>query len=245
MRITVLGRYAPFARAGGACSGYLLQHGGTNILLEAGNGVFARLQQYINHRDLTAVVLSHLHNDHVADVHGMRYAVRGSFRDGTRQAPLPVYAPGQPEADFQALTDGIHIDLREIRPGESLAIGEIQLSFVPVAHPMPCLAISFLAGGRRLVYTGDTGWDPGLLKLARGADLLLAEASLNQAAAEMGQKLGHLTAREVGEMARQTGVGKVLLSHLWPEFDLDALLAEAREVFPEAELAEEGRTYEV
>lgn len=245
MRLIVLGRYAPFARAGGACSGYLLQHAGTNILLEAGNGVFARLQQHIDHRDLTAVVLSHLHSDHVADVHGMRYAVRGSFRDGTRQTPLPVYAPAEPSSDFQALTDEVHIDLREIGAGTSIAIGRFELSFVPAAHPMPCLAVSVSAGGRRLVYTGDTGWDSGVIDFARNADLLLAEASLNDASADSGPKLGHLTAREVGEMARQAGVRKVLLTHLWPEFNLDSLLAEAREVLPEAELAEEGRVYEI
>jgi ribonuclease BN (tRNA processing enzyme) len=245
MRLTVLGRYAPFARVGGACSGYLLQHAGTNILLEAGNGVFARLQQHINHRDLTAVVLSHLHNDHVADVHGMRYAVRGSFRDGTRQTPLPVYAPSEPAADFRALTDEVHIDMREIRPGMSISIGTFELSFVAAAHPMPCLAMSFLAGERRLVYTGDTGWDQGLIEFARNADLLLAEASLNDGSADMGPKLGHLTAREVGQMAKQAGARKALLTHLWPEFSFDGLLAEAREVFPKADLAEEGRVYAI
>jgi len=131
---------------------------------------------------------------------------------------------------------------RFLDPGERVTVAGIEVEVRATDHPLPCLASAWSAGGRRLVYSGDTG--PGaadaLVELARGADLLLIEASL---LARRGDRApGHLTARQAAQIAREAGVGRLLLTHLLPEYDPEEVLAEAREVFPGAQLAEPGAT---
>ena len=76
MKLTILGEYGPFAPAGGACSSYLLQgkHGG-NILLDLGNGGLAQMQKYLSISQIDAVVLTHLHFDHISDLQILGYAL--------------------------------------------------------------------------------------------------------------------------------------------------------------------------
>ena len=94
MKLTILGEYGPFAPAGGACSSYLLQgkHGG-NILLDLGNGGLAQMQKYLSISQIDAVVLTHLHFDHISDLQILGYALS--------QLKLPrkpaLYLPKTPE----------------------------------------------------------------------------------------------------------------------------------------------------
>ena len=76
MKLTILGNNGPFPAAAGACSGYLLRHNGKNILIDCGNGVLANLQRFIHFEELDAIVLTHLHSDHVSDMNVLRYALQ-------------------------------------------------------------------------------------------------------------------------------------------------------------------------
>ena len=86
MRITVLGKSPAWQDADGACSGYLVEGGGQVVLLDCGPGVFAKLRRFVDYVDVDAVVISHLHADHILDLvpfaSGLRYA--------PRQQPVPV-----------------------------------------------------------------------------------------------------------------------------------------------------------
>ena len=86
MRITVLGKSPAWQDADGACSGYLVEGGGQTVLLDCGAGVFAKLRRFVDYVDVDAVVISHLHADHILDLvpfaSGLRYA--------PRQQPVPV-----------------------------------------------------------------------------------------------------------------------------------------------------------
>ena len=96
MRLTVLGKSPSWQDAGGACSGYLLQDGDTNVLLDCGNGVFGKLRQFVDYVDVDAVVLSHLHADHFLDLVPYAYALTYA----PRQQPVPV--PPWPGTDDPA-----------------------------------------------------------------------------------------------------------------------------------------------
>ena len=242
MKLTVLGRYAPLPAPGGACSGYLLTRGDTAVLVDGGNGVASRLIERISLADLTAVVVSHLHPDHYSDLHSIRYGVRAAMEDGRRKAPLPVYAPNEPALGVQWLTAEGLIDLRSLDPS-GLEIGDLQFTFAQTKHPIPCYAMAVQGGGSRLFYSADTGASDEVFSLAAGADLALVEASLRDVDSAR-RELGHLMAREAASLARAAGVKRVLLTHLWPEYDLAGLLAEAREAWPETELAREGAEYQ-
>ncbi len=95
---------------------------------------------------------------------------------------------------------------------------------------MPTLAVSLAAEGRRLVYSADTGPGGGLPALAAGADLLLCEATL-EGGLGGGAWPYHLSAAGAGALAREAGVGRLLLTHLAPMLDPARSIAEAAEAF--------------
>ena len=86
MRLTVLGKSPSWQDAGGACSGYLIEEDDTVVLMDCGNGVFAKLRERIDYVDVDAVVISHLHADHFLDLVPYSYALTYA----PRQQPVPV-----------------------------------------------------------------------------------------------------------------------------------------------------------
>jgi ribonuclease BN (tRNA processing enzyme) len=133
-------------------------------------------------------------------------------------------------------------DFVVVTPGTS-AIGPFAVETARTAHPVECHAVRLTAGGRSLVYTGDTGPSQRVVDLARGADVLLAEAAHPE-----GPGLPtalHLTGREAGQHAAAAGVGRLLLTHVPAWVDQIAQLAAASAVFPESELVHVGASYEI
>jgi ribonuclease BN (tRNA processing enzyme) len=250
LEMTVLGCWAPYPRAGGACSGYLIRGGGVTLLLDAGNGSFSRLQGIMDFRELSAVVITHYHTDHCADLFCLRHAIKGARRDGSRKEPLTLYAPGEPRDDFERLA-GSGGDFR-VRFIEELPLtdgirrtemGGLGLEFWSNRHSLPAYGVAVTGGGRRLVYAGDTGRFPELARFWAGATLLLCEAS---GFARDEEQIGsvHLTARQAGELAEESQAARLVLTHFWPEYEPEALRAEAAAVCRCPVLAaREGDTY--
>lgn len=256
MEITVLGCWAPYPRAGGACSGYLIRAGGLNVLLDAGNGALSRLMHFVDFRLLDAVIISHLHHDHYLDLFSLRHAIEGARRNGSRAAPLRLFAPAEPAAEFKLLASyekAFAATTVESLPGERTSGGGITrrldlsgltLRFAPAVHSLPGFSIS-VEGRGKLVFSGDTAPTKELAALAEGADLFLCEASGQDSDAEAMQG-AHLTARQAGETARQAGAKRLLLTHFWPEYDLTLLARQAGEGFGgQVSTAREGETYQV
>ena len=235
MKLTILGCNGPYPSAGGACSGYLLSEGDTHVLIDCGAGVIANLARHIPWEALDAVVLSHLHYDHMSDLLPMQYALQ--FHP--RAVPLLVYAPDSPAA-VRALLDAPCYDLR---PMEDARIGEIQFRFHPGRHPVQSFALRAERGGRCFAYTGDTNELEGLDGFLSGADVLLADAGLS--AADWAMEKPHLSAERCAHLANRAGCGKLLLTHLNPKYAPEALEAEVRAVRPDAEFVQIGRQYEI
>ena len=101
--------------------------------------------------------------------------------------------------------------------------------------------------GRTLVYSGDTRPTLSVIEAARGADLLVHEATFGGDEAERAKETGHSTAAEAARVAHDAGVRRLVLTHISPRYNRDAteLLAEARAVFPETTIARDGLTVEV
>lgn len=231
MELTILGCYSPYPPVDGAGPGYLLEHSGAKVLIDCGSGVVKELGRHCNFRagELTAVVLSHLHTDHFCDLLVLRYAHIKTMLEG--KAPsLPVYCPDKPEVERAIIPFRDVLDIETIDENSSLTLGGMEFTFYRTDHSYPCYAMRVAAEGRSLVYTADTAWDEGLVEFAKGATLLMAEASL--LSRDKGSNPAkHMTAGECGQLAERAGVNRLILTHLWPEYDTNDLLTEARAVF--------------
>ena len=227
MRLRILGFNSPYPPPGGAGPGYLLEAGRSRVLLECGSGVVSRLKPHCDFRrgELDAVILSHLHPDHFCDLLVLRYAHHRSMLE-SGVAPLPVYAPAEPLLERQVL-EYKSLEVVTTQPESGLIVGDLEFTFFATDHAIPCHAMRIVSGGRTLFYTADTAYDPALVEAARGADILMAEASF--LTKDKGENVPrHMTAAECGQMAATAGVTRLLLTHFWPEYSVAELVAEAR-----------------
>ena len=231
---------------GSPASSYLVEHDGFRLVLDLGNGSFGALQGLIDPGTVDAVFLSHLHADHCLDVAPFVVWHRYSGRATRRRVPLfaPVGAERRLALAYDPDGDGLTdvFDFVPVGAGH-LGLGPFTAELVRTAHPVECYAIRLTAGGRSLVYTGDTGASAAVVELARGADVLLAEAA-HPDVPGLPRDL-HLTGREAGEHAAAAGVGRLLLTHVPAWIDADAQQADARAVFAAAELVAPLATYDV
>jgi ribonuclease BN (tRNA processing enzyme) len=223
MRITVLGGSGAFPTADQACSGYLVEHDGFHLLVDPGYATLPRLLGHLVADQVDAVLISHGHPDHCADLNPLLRA--RALRDDDLPPALPVYAPpGATDAVLALDRPGMlasAYELREFQPGDRLGIGPFAAETRLLPHFMPNAGIRLTAGGAVLAYTGDTGPSPDIAELARGADILLAEASYpEQVPADSARYLS--SARQAGRDAADAGVGRLVLTHLMPGTDPDA-----------------------
>jgi ribonuclease BN (tRNA processing enzyme) len=244
MKITVLGKYGPYPAAGGACSGYFVQDGDTKVLLDCGNGILSRLQQMCVLTELDAIVISHLHSDHFCDLLVLKYAMDIMAARSLRQdVPLPVYLPSSPFEDFSRIAYKNAFELRPIDLLSEVRIKTLDLRFAEMTHPVLSYAISVSNGQKRLVYSGDTSYNDDLIDFARGSDLLLADAGLLEK--DKKGAVNHMTAAEVGKVASEANVSKLLQSHIWPLYDEKELIEECKAYYPNPTVAQEMKTYDI
>ncbi len=247
MRVWVLGRSGGYPRPGEACSGYLVEAGGRRVLVDLGHGVLSRLLTRLDPYSLDAVVLSHLHPDHVADLPALRVALRWGRRPASWRA-LPVLAPAGAAAYFAHVTGEVYLEEFAFRTlaEEEVEVAGLRMRFARTRHPVETYAVRMEHGGRALVYTADTAPHDPLAELSRGAHLLLAEATLSEAYAPRAHAAGHMTGSQAGELARTAGAGRLVLTHFFPTTDPEESVAAAQKAFcGPVEAAEEGKGYEV
>jgi ribonuclease BN (tRNA processing enzyme) len=198
------------------------------VLLDCGSGALSVLQGLLPLHEIDAVILSHYHSDHIADIGCLQYAALIDTDLGRRRAVLPIYGHADSERfaslSYRGCTVGVAYGA-----GSEVLIGPFSFSFAPTVHPDPCYAVKARVGESILVYSGDSGASGTLTGFARGADVFICEASLYEA--NRGSIPGHMSSTEAGRAAREAGVGRLMITHL-PHFgDHSDLLAEARTAF--------------
>ncbi len=242
MEVIVLGGSGTFPRAGGACNGFLVREGDTNVLLDIGTGVLSRLYQWLDPGRLEALVITHLHPDHFLDLYPYRYLLEFQAQE---RLPLPVFAPVGAADHIRSLfnePDTSKFDrvfkFTDLVPDESFTIGGLTMTPRPVVHLDPTYGIEAAAAGRRLFYTSDTDFSELLVSYSAGVDLLLAETTLR---AEDDIPVAHMTTTQVADLAERARVGRLVLVHLWPHFDRSQIKHEvARGFSGKIDLADEG-----
>lgn len=243
VEITTVGWWGAYPDASAATSSFLLRADGRNILIDCGSGVLSHLQRYLAIENLDAVLLSHYHWDHLADVGCLQYAVRIQMDLGRRHRPLAVYGHGESDC-LAKLTYLDYCVGKAYDPQGVLELGGLRFTFCRNDHPDPCFSIRMEAAGRVLAYISDTGWIDGLPAFAAGADLLICESSLYDE--YRGRIPGHLSAGEAGLLAQMAGARHLVLTHL-PHFgEHDRLLKQARRKFSGTiDMAANGKRWEL
>jgi ribonuclease BN (tRNA processing enzyme) len=130
-------------------------------------------------------------------------------------------------------------DVHVIQPGDEFRAGPLSVSTAAMRHPVPTLGMRIEANGSALAYSADTGPTDELVRLAKGANLLLCEATFLDPGD--GSPDIHLAAKEAGDHATRAGAGQLILTHIWPTNDRDAALEKARSAFDgQVRLATDG-----
>lgn len=229
MRLTIVGCSGSIPGPDSPASCYLIEDQGFRLLLDLGSGSLGALQRHASPYEIDAVCLSHLHPDHCLDMTG--YWVARTYSPGSPFPRIPVYGPpgtarrlarAQGVAAEEEMTGAF--DFLDLAPGP-LDIGPFRLTLARVNHPVETFGFRVEAGGRALAYSADTGESAALVDLARGADLMLCEASFTDGP-DLPDGL-HLTARQAAEHAARAGAGQLILTHLVPWNDRRRTLDEA------------------
>ena len=254
MRLTVLGRSPASPNAGEACAGYLVEGGGSRVLVDVGPGVVAQLLRHHHPDELDAVVVSHMHADHMLDLVTLRYVY--PWRSRPKDQRLRVVMPPGSADQLLDLARGVgnprHFEdtfrLSEHDGSSAMRLAGLEIRPIETVHYIPCWGFRLEADGRRLGYTADTGPSDVVGQIGDDVDLLLSEATLRSLDEDAlpPEPRGHLLPAEAGAYARRAGARRLLLTHLPVDGDAAWAIRTAAEAFEsEAELAAPQRTYEV
>lgn len=236
MRLTILGSSGGYPGPENPTSGFLVKaatkQGTTTLWIDAGHGTFSALQRVEDFARIDAVLVSHVHADHCADLYALNIALR-FHKDGVlrkrlycplevwERVPLLLGDSAEAQEGFRSA-----FDFQPVEDGSVIEVGGVRIRFLRTDHPSYCLAMRLESDEGILTYSADTGPGTDLAGFAQGSDLLLCEATYQEG--HDGAPV-HLTARQAGETARRAGVRDLVLTHVWPAFDPRRSVEEARE----------------
>jgi ribonuclease BN (tRNA processing enzyme) len=221
------------------------------IVLDAGSGFFRVRDHLIT--DTFDVFLTHAHLDHVMGLtflidvlygrtmrHVRAYATPDAIAALEQHLFAKAIFPAAPSCEFRPIaTDG-----DAIRIGNDALVRPFS-----VVHPGGATGYFVESGGRKLAYVTDTTAHPAAtyVKQIAGADLLIHECYFPDGYEALAERTGHSCATPVGEVARAAGVKRLLLVHCNPlsEESHKEILAAARAVFPNTDLATDGMEIDI
>ena len=236
MRLTVLGKYGPYPPKNGATSGYLLQSNSQNVVLDLGAGTLSRLQEKVSIKDLSFIILSHLHFDHVSDMGVLSYALSFSGYEGKINVYLPKF-----DCDiYSAFSKVDKFNLINIEEGVLYKEGDLTFSFYKMTHPVLSYGVKISDGDALFAYTGDTTYNGNLQPLMKGVDLAVADGAFLKEHHDNTKP--HMSIIEASSLTKYAK--KVIVSHISYKYSDDEVESEIKSVSKDAEIAIENKTYE-
>ncbi|CAN7317546.1 MBL fold metallo-hydrolase [Aminobacter sp. LjRoot7] len=251
-RLVLLGtKGGPAIRPGGPWpTSTLLELGGRTVVIDCGLGVTRGVTDAgLSLKALDLVFITHLHSDHVLELGPLLHT---AWTAGLA-TPVTLFGPVGLNRYWQSFVQALEFDIEirivdEGRPdlremvevvefgeGEVLRDGTLSVAALRVDHPpvTECFALRFEHQGTSIVFSADTAFFPPLADFARGADILLHEAMLEEGVERLVARTGngarlrehlmasHSLAGEAGTIAARAGVGRLVLNHLIPADDPD------------------------
>lgn len=247
----------------GAASCYLLQADGVDettgkkrtysVVMDIGPGSFGELWQYVEPRQIDALLISHGHADHMADV--ISYHVFLKWHPDGPNGGLPVYGPKEIQRRVAEI-DGYDaegsttdsFDFKPVKDGQEFTVGPMKFQAFRGHHPVESYGFRVAGpsdesnpGTATFAYTGDTDLTDHMVEMARDVDVLLAEAGFTKVVEIRGV---HLTGERAGELAARSGARELVLTHIQPWTDPEEVFLEARSTYAgPLDLAAPGATW--
>lgn len=229
MRLTVIGKYGPYGKAGsGAASSYLVENNDEYIVLDMGPGTLTRLMAAVDIKKVNYIYISHLHYDHTSDFLAFRYLLE----DLGHKVTLLIHDDGSEW--YKILTSHPLITVRNIDEDTVINTDTMTLRFFEMKHTVPCYAVR-IEGEKTLVYTGDTMYNDNIAKAIAGADRVLADCSK-----PVGFKGPHMTADIAIQLYNDTKV-PIIATHLSPDYSPEEDFKDCSGIT----VAEELKTYKI
>lgn len=251
-RLVLLGtKGGPAIRPGGPWpTSTLLELGGRRIVVDCGLGVTRGVTDAgLSLKALDLIFITHLHSDHVLELGPL---IHTAWTAGLA-TPVKLFGPVGLNRYWQSFVQALEFDIEiriidEGRPdlremvevvefdeGDVLRDGALTVTALRVDHPpvTECFALRFEQDGTSIIFSADTAFFPPLADFARGADILLHEAMLEEGVERLVARTGngarlrehlmasHSLAGEAGTIAARAGVGRLVLNHLIPADDPD------------------------
>ena len=235
MRVTILGSGTAVPNPDRFPAGYLVSDGSFNSLIDIGSGVLRRYAATgLDLSQLDAVLLTHYHTDHCADLAILLFALRNPRYEG--RGPLRIIGHQGLRKLLANLertwpwvsAKGYELLVEEIEPG-NFDLGPFQAEAFRIEHTPESLGYRIGSpGGPVAAFSGDAVDCPGLRDLARDADLFICDSAFPSS----DPGIGHMTPTEAGQAAAEANAKLLCLTHFYPECEGHDLIAEAKATYP-------------
>lgn len=219
MKLYILGTGTAIPRIERNSSAYLVTARGLNILVDVGPSVVRRLlERGFDVDDIDVVIITHFHVDHTADLSTFFFAC--NYGKVAREKPLTVIGGNGITRLYRGLKKiypwvqpkTYDLAVKRLVNG-SLAYNDVTITTAPVKHNPESIAIR-LDEKRSLTFSGDTDYSQNLIRLAQQTDLLVAECAFPERKVK-----GHLNLEALDKMVKKARPKRVLLTHLYPDWD--------------------------
>lgn len=221
VKLTVLGSGTCVPHNKRGSSGYLLATDTGSAILDCGNGTVWKLERTgVDYLRIDNVFITHLHPDHTSDLIPLLFATKHPYGK-KREKTLRIWGPDGFSEFLEKLRapyrEWVRPELVEIREigRKKRKIGDLEIKTFRTVHTENSIGYVIRAMGKKIVYTGDTGYFPGLRKVASDADIFVTECALPDS-----EKMAvHMTPSDIAEILRESSPKKIVLSHLYPSMD--------------------------
>lgn len=233
MKLTVVGHWGAYPEKEEATSCYLLEHEDFKLLIDCGSGALSQLQQYIPLHLVDAVVLSHYHYDHIADIGPLQYSRQLAMNLNVTNKPLSIYGHAYDQVEFGKLAKPPYVRSILFDKHSKLNIGPFSVTFLETVHKARCFAMRIEVKGKSLTYSADSSYQEEMIEFAKESNVFICESSFYKGQAA--KSYGHMTSIEAATIAQMAAVSTLILSHL-PHFGVH------QQLIKDAETIYEGKT---